>query len=381
MKIVILGAGASYDCINKYHEKEHELDEVLKWRPPLGNDILGSRKNFREIYDLYPGAQTFSHAINASSDIEDFFQKKWTQAIEKGDNVTLANLINTQYCFQHLFFVISQHYSKNIGSNNYQILLQQAHDYTIQTGEEVAFITFNYDLLLEYELLKIYAPYDDINLDTYTKYPIKIFKPHGSCNWVREFKDWVSYDIVSNLLIQKRPLSELEDKLEKLIKINYFNFESFRNPKTNNDLFLSQNIEFDSFRGYFPQLLIPMKDKDEFVMPKEHEAQMVECLKKMTDLLVIGWKGQEAKFLELLKGLDIQRDINLTGVTCGESQMSNELKRVLKGIKIENYITDYYRVKDPNYYPHDVIYDHKIGTFSSFILNTENKLTKGFFEY
>jgi hypothetical protein len=387
MKIVILGAGASYDCINKYHEKGYELEEVLKWRPPLGNDILGSRENFREIYDLYPGAQNFSHAINASSDIEEFFQKKWNQAIDKNDNVTLANLINTQYCFQHLFYEISKHYSRNIGVNNYQTLLQQAHDYTKHTGEEVAFITFNYDLLLEYELIKYQAPNEQIDMNTYTRFPIKIFKPHGSCNWVRKFSKGLPNDIVSYILKEKFSLATINEMLDDEIEINYFNFIDVDRNHTNEDLFIHQ-IEkglrvrsLGQYIGYFPQLLIPMKEKDEFVMPKEHEELMKDCLSKMTDLLVIGWKGQEAKFLDLLKEINIKTQINITGVTCGENQIFDELGKVITNKKTINYIADFYRVKDLYSYPHDVIHDHKIGTFSSFILNTENKLTKSFFEY
>src|SRR5690554_5800495 len=116
MKIVILGAGASYDCINRFHDKDHDAH---KWRPPLGNDIFGARVNFREIYDKYPGALSLSHSINAGNDIEDFFQNKWELAVDKNDKHTLANIINTQYCLQELFYKISIEYSKNIGSSNY----------------------------------------------------------------------------------------------------------------------------------------------------------------------------------------------------------------------------------------------------------------------
>lgn len=387
MKIVILGAGASYDCINKYHEEGYKLEETLKWRPPLGNDILGSRKNFREIYDLYPGAQIFSHAINASSDIEEFFQKKWTQAIDKNDNVTLANLINTQYCFQHLFFVISQHYSKNIGSNNYQILLQQAHDYTIQTGEEVAFITFNYDLLLEYELLKFYAPNEQIDLSTYTRFPIKIFKPHGSCNWVKNFKNGVPNDIVSYLLKEKISLSNLKEMLKETIEINYFDYRKNEKDRTNEDLFI-QGIEnvirvhgIANCIGSFPQLLIPMKEKDEFVMPKEHEELMKDYLSKMTDLLVIGWKGQEATFLELLKKITPKKEINLTAVTCEDITLGQELKNVIPTLKVFDFTNPVYGVKNINNKELENYSSISDGSFSSFMLHNNKDNRYVFFDY
>lgn len=381
MKIVILGAGASYDCINKYHEEGYKLEETLKWRPPLGNDILGSRENFRDIYDLYPGAELFSHSINASNDIEEFFQKKWSQAIEKNDNVTLANLINTQYCFQHLFYEISKQYSRNIGVNNYQILVQQAYDYTVQSGEEVAFITFNYDLLLERALLKVFDSTDDITLETYTKYSVKIFKPHGSCNWVRRFKNFVEYDLVSNLLKQKTSIDELEENLEKEIHINYFNFESFKDSKykIKDEFFLAEGSGFNGYKGYFPQLLIPMKEKDEFVMPKEHEAQMVECLKNMTDLLVIGWKGQEAKFLELIANLDYTQEVNLTAVTCEEKSVENELKRVIRNLNTINFNGRFYERRNVSNDENDIIHNHEPGSFSSYILNQTRNKKPGFF--
>lgn len=380
MKIVILGAGASYDCINRFHEFFGSID-AHKWRPPLGNDIFGVRANFREIYDKYAGAKSLSHSINSGNDIEDFFQKKWDLAVEKNDKHTLANIINIQYCLQELFYKISTEYSKNIGVSNYHVLIQQAHDYYIETGEEVAFITFNYDLLLEYALIQHYNEETEISKQTYTKYPIKIFKPHGSCNWFRKFKGEKSGFDFHNLLINKPAYNEILNQLDEEIIVSDFPIKNIHSDLINFPIFHLgiDRTNQNQFTNCFPQLLIPIKTKDEFVMSQEHLDMMNDFLSKCKDMLIIGWKGQEERFLETLKEQCGENEIQATFVTCEDKKPAMELMKYIPKLKsrfFNNIYTENHFEKDK------IITDLELnkGTFSSYILNITKEGKKGFFD-
>src|SRR5207248_816556 len=93
--------------------------------------------------------------VNAITDIEDFFQKEW-HFLRNNRAIDLsAAFLNLNYCLSHLMHQISEKY-KYVGLSNYDILVQKAYQYSIKTKEEVLFITFNYDTLLENSLAKIY---------------------------------------------------------------------------------------------------------------------------------------------------------------------------------------------------------------------------------
>lgn len=379
MKVVILGAGASFDCINRFHD-DFGYHEAHKWRPPLGNDIFGARENFREIYDKYLGAKSLSHSINSGNDIEDFFQKKWDLAVGKNDKYTLANIINTQYCLQELFYKISIEYSQNIGASNYHVLIQQAHDYYVKTGEEVTFITFNYDLLLEFALIQYYNEEKTITKETYSKYPIKIFKPHGSCNWFKKFKgNKFQFDFFN--LLDKKPLySDILSELSDEIEVSDFPIKNIVSDQINYPIFhFGQDKDnLNKYMFCFPQLLIPIKTKDEFVMSKEDVKQMNQSLSKCTDMLIIGWKGQEEYFLQALKEQCGNNEVNATFVTCEDTSTFDEIKLQIPKLEPTFFKEQYF---ETHYEKGKKIIDlhHEEGTFSSYILNVTKGEIKGFF--
>jgi hypothetical protein len=57
----------------------------------------------------------------------------------------------------------------------------------------------------------------------------------------------------------------------------------------------------DNENMYFPALLMPYRDKDEFTMPSTHYWHLHHYLSHVETLIIIGWKGNEKLFNELLK--------------------------------------------------------------------------------
>jgi len=102
---------------------------------------------------LYP-------SLNTVDDIEDFLQENWDFAIENNANKLLNSLISIQFALQELIFTLSGKY-RNVGLSNYGVLMNEAYKYAVKKKEEVLFVTFNYDLLLEFSLRKLFA--DDFN--------------------------------------------------------------------------------------------------------------------------------------------------------------------------------------------------------------------------
>ena len=51
----------------------------------------------------------------------------------------------------------------------------------------------------------------------------------------------------------------------------------------------------------YPALAMPTRTKGGFVMPPEHEGFIARAVQDMDRLMVIGWRGQEQHFLDLLK--------------------------------------------------------------------------------
>lgn len=384
MKTVILGAGASFDSINRFHDTDFnprtEHYGVHEWRPPLGNEIFGSRVNFRSIYESFSGAKALSHKMNSVNDVEEFFQSEWDFAEKHDDRLTMAQIINSQYAMSELFYDVSMQYSNGIGVSNYALLVNNAYKYAKATGEEVGIISFNYDILLEIALVDFYNNLEELSIDDYIKGPIKVFKPHGSCNWFREFKQVYENDVVKALLENRTTFNELDQMLREETVVSSAPFVYGADARGRK--FGLRNSE-DIYNQYYypgcPQLLVPIKNKDMFVMPNEHEQEMINHITNSRDFLVIGWKGNEEHFLSELKTSLGNEQVRFTTVTGEDKTVQDNLKRALPGATFDTFIRDYHethRERDKN------IIDlyHKKGYFSSYMLNVEQRKIKGFFD-
>ncbi|MBS4066513.1 MAG: hypothetical protein KGZ74_18270 [Chitinophagaceae bacterium] len=366
MKMVIFGAGASFDSVYSYN---YNLDE-FKWRPPLGNEIFTTRKNFMGIFQNYPGVISLLSYLNAIDDIEDFFQKRYDFTQTYKPKEFIAELINIQFCLQHLFYSIS-HENFDIGLSNYDILVNQALEYAIAKKEDVLFVTFNYDLLLEFALKKKYFTFQqrDLKINEYLSTPIKIIKPHGSCNWFRRFNEnpfREDYNFRYQIFNDKYDFEKIESMLDNDIEV-------VNNPGIANAF-------------YFPQLLIPFKSKDSFIMPKEQKDYLDNNLHRVSEILIVGWKGTEYNFLNLLKEKLYEKPVKITCVNGSSNNIADHLKEYIPNSTTEYYterfnLTTYdnsilsYRDDDKK----NIIY-HSEGTFSSYTLNTTKGRYKNFFE-
>lgn len=374
MKLVILGAGASFDSIYDFYD-EHEN---LPWRPPLANELFDTRLEFRKIIDNYPGGSYYLSQLNAVQDIEDFFQKQW-HFLKNNRAVDLAAaFINLNYCLASLMYMISNKY-KNIGLSNYDILVQKAYEYAIKRNEDVILVSFNYDTLLENAFNKIYfRDGQKLDIADYIKFPLKIIKPHGSCNWIRrfshEFKVPDSINVSDYLFDSKTSLRVINQNLEDDI-------HAVDNPLIGKDF-----GETNQVWNCFPQILIPLKEKDDFILPKSHLKYLEDNICEISDILIIGWKGTEAKFQKLLFSSLGEKQITVTSINAGFQQVESELKPFIPRAKFYHFTESFSMIKYDNTkvkcsdQENRRIINHKAGTFSSYMLNILNKDFQSFFK-
>lgn len=294
-KMVILGAGASHDF---------SYDERLKSenRPPLTCSLFDDQ--YDEILSQYPGANILASEILQSGDVERFFQDQWHIIKNHYDPDLLNKIINTQYYLQHLFTTISETY-KNNKRNNYSTLVSLISKYHVAKHESVLITSFNYDTLLEQSISSVLGyKYNNINDYIDTQRKIILFKPHGSWNWIREF----NFNFLSSSKIHNQFFStQIYDKKSTYADLfEHLSSEILIKPSlnlTNND---NKHPEF------LPQLLIPFTDKDDFVMPSNHRNFLGANLTNIQEILIIGWKGTEQVFKDLLKTHIGERQIKIT---------------------------------------------------------------------
>ena len=294
-KMIILGAGASHDF--SYDEKLKSED-----RPPLTCSLFDDQ--YDEILSQYPGANVLASEILQAGDVERFFQDQWYIIKNHYDPDLLNKIINTQYYLQHLFTTISEK-CKNNKRNNYSTLVSLVSKYHVAKHESVLITSFNYDTLLEQSLNSVLGyTYNDMKDYINPQRKIILFKPHGSWNWIREFNyNPLSLHRTKNQLFstqiydKKSTYAELFSQVKQEIAIK-------TTPDlTNND---STHPEF------LPQLLIPFTDKDDFVMPQTHRNSLSGNLSKIQEILIIGWKGTEQVFKDLLKTHIGYRPVKIT---------------------------------------------------------------------
>ena len=82
-----------------------------------------------------------------------------------------------------------------------------------------------------------------------------------------------------------------------------------------------------------PAVAIPLEKKQDYVCPLSHMEVLRECMPKADKLLVIGWKGTEENFLQLLsKGL--KRGIPKMVVSSGKDS-AEKIKSTLQHFGID----------------------------------------------
>lgn len=330
-KLIIFGAGASYDL--------GKPESVA----PLTDDIFGNEHALR----CYQGAEKLRPELltarRMGTSLEEFFDEKWEEIRRTGDRDLLACLINFQYFLQFQFRQISFDHA-NDTANNYHVILRLLKQLFEQNrGENFAIVTFNYDTLLENAIEHIFnwrykSDFDYIfngPPESGQLKPVLLFKPHGSWNWIHELPDSLAPK-------EEYRIHEMHHRPEAYYKhkVDYAQLKlAIDDRLLNTDLILDEipSVALDRFKvvdydykflqDYYPNLLIPYRKKDEFLMPNYHESAMFTKLKDIDEILVVGWKGTEDKFNSTLARIVDNKKVHVSYVSRSSKTVETELRK------------------------------------------------------
>jgi hypothetical protein len=205
-------------------------------------------------------------------------------------------LLSVQFYLQWIIGECQSEWNRRINSHTtYRVLLGQI-DRQLK-GEPAFLVTFNYDTLLEEAFLSLGRPFRSLD-DYISESDYKIIKPHGSVNWARGLNAPMEVDEEFDQLQFANELIAQADTLEagdyyRLIPEGY---------RQSGQWVVSHMVRSDSpvSQGVLPAVAIPLEKKQDYVCPASHMEMLKECMSKADKLLVIGWKGAEENFLQLL---------------------------------------------------------------------------------
>ena len=310
MLMVIFGAGASFDSSVDFPPPASSTDVFTTsgtppapedpreaWRPPLTNGLfLDASGRFGNIVETYPrlhGILTFLRRPQSGS-VEQQLELYLDQA--STDQERARQLLSVRYYLHDLFRMVSAEWLKlTNGVTNYATLIDQIRHLNT-TGEPVCLVSFNYDLLLD---RAVFSSGNTQPLERHfdTQLMFKLFKPHGSVDWARfvagrkgmRYEEVTPYDAAQMQVPRLSPeniIEQVPDLSDQYVRAN----------ATDAD----QIYKFNS--PIIPAIAIPVQTKteDTFEWPDSHRAYFEQLLPQVTKILIIGWRGKEAHFLNLL---------------------------------------------------------------------------------
>lgn len=153
------------------------------------------------------------------------------------------------------------------------------------TRAHAAFVTFNYDRIIEDALLNRGWGIRDIR-DYALPSRTALFKLHGSVDWARPVAEYDRSVFGGGKWEVARAVCEKSATFGAPGEI--FHWNDMPNSVAKEAVTL-------------PALAIPVKSKTSFECPDAHVSALVQRLPLVTAVLTIGWRGAETQFLQLLR--------------------------------------------------------------------------------
>lgn len=313
-KMFVFGAGASSYSV--FGEGASSF-RTSSYCPPTGYEIF--HEKFNDLCEKYPGVmQSLAEFNFRKNDIEGCLEEEWGKYRDYYNPQVTARHINIQFYLQELFSKLSAEVVKRtVRDNLYSLFVRRLQDSLTSpmTNERAVFVSFNYDTILDSFVETFSRPFQDHTdyIDWHSR-EIVLFKPHGSCNWGWKFRPDRIYSTdrdqqVNELFNKKTEPAQIYFNLlgapSETVERNSWGTEAMLNLDRKGRYSINKNrieiIPKGSQDPFYPALLLPYRDKDEFVMPYQHHHALDFCLGHVKELYLIGWKGNEELFNRRLK--------------------------------------------------------------------------------
>jgi hypothetical protein len=331
--LVVLGAGASYDCAS-LHVRPHE-----EMRPPLVKELFDQR--FADVLNEYPLAEQISPDIRiAVSSGAVGLEAYLRHELHESEFAHLRRRYQAIPLYlQHLLWQVGRRYARH--PDNYDRLITEALRF-----ERVTFVTLNYDTILD-RRLALDRPMR--SMDDYGSHSShwSLVKLHGSINWGRPIvgSEWTESMHLAHLANDPTTYAsefanfgediELEDDV---VFCDGDGLENFRrveieieHPRPQYGISIPRIGEKD-FQLLYPALSVPLGAEDEIVCPESHVNCVTEHMSYAFDglnILVIGYSGLDQEVLSLLASSG--RPVRAIKVINGDYDLSMAAAQIFGG--------------------------------------------------
>jgi hypothetical protein len=176
MLMVIFGAGASYDSWSSFPPEQMPRTSDI-FRPPLAKELFLPYEPYRKTSEVYVRCQPLIPFLESRDNVEEILERFSIEAEQDAER--RRQLLALQFYIRGIIVACQDSWLRTTHRmTNFRTLLDQ-----VSRLQEVCFVTFNYDVLLENALLAIDVLFPDISsYVSGTKY--KRFKLHGSIDWI-----------------------------------------------------------------------------------------------------------------------------------------------------------------------------------------------------
>jgi hypothetical protein len=317
--LVVLGAGASYQCWPPNRSGGLTL--------PLANGLFSTEQTQDGLLNLYSltglaaKIRRREQANGDKFDVESELAEIRERAEKNDDLNTLQSLFKARFYLQELIQKLSeQTVTDTNGHTLYVDLLNDLKDWVEEDAQNrfVDIVTFNYDSLIDKAMATVYSHdwSQKSSEDSLTAYykgkSIRIYKPHGSINWGRVVtsngKDDYLYSDFNQVVGAFRDI-QIEHKF----------------------LFIDPVYRGPSVKNYVPALAIPFKAKVGFdECPKPMFKGMLKAVSEAEEILAIGWKGADRHFVNEVNKNTSARQVFVVG----PNAYNTEMAQVITGKRI-----------------------------------------------
>lgn len=309
MRLFVFGAGASYGAGSRISTESAE-------RPPLTASLFADQyKGSAKAVGLPIGRiDDYVNEIAKHPTLEDWLTSKWL-AIERVRTETVRD--KELFEFGRLTFYIwhvLQYVSKSSSS---QDLYRRLVEYIARLDEDVGFVSFNYDTLLDQAIQEVYGA----RLDQITEYQRKKFsKPHGSVNWWMRMRP-TDQPLKNHITTVPRQLIHVASGLmfkEPLHRAKDIIFFDPSSPALNDVSFVG-NLELsrDSRPGFgYPLLFLPLRVKQYRHVEAFEETMLNDAkvlFRSASEIYMIGYRAEDDIAKELFTAMRGRPKLNVVG--------------------------------------------------------------------
>lgn len=307
------------------------------WTPPLADDLFGVRpgvlhtavrdsmnENFQRVLERYPRAEGFASILRPRLEHEPL-EALLREFRDTNEPHYLRGYQQVPLYLQELLGSVSQWFTT--APDNLNVLVGKV---ITADFEKVAFITLNYDLLLERALVTAGDSSSkkrvEQGLDWYTKGSSNwmVAKLHGSVDWGRPVLNQLPNEYSGSDL--DRSLELLDDHFVRDLGLGGIDLVPGYSSRWINDVF------------YYPALAVPVDDKYQPVCPADHLGALRDFLYDCPNFLFVGSIVRDSDLLDVLETANDCKALGIVGKQQADVNMEqgdvNMALRSLQAIRV-----------------------------------------------